>query len=172
MAALDYEYCPYCGVELETRYVFGDDRRVCPQCAFVQFKDPKVAVIGFVTVGDEILLIRRGVEPAKGQWALPGGYMDAGEMPRGALSRELREEVGIDVHPGEFLDIFPFAKTSRIAGGIVIAYRVDLACDTPPDVQHQDDVDAAEWFSMDRLPKQIAFESSQELIRRWRAGEL
>ncbi len=172
MADLDYVYCPYCGVDMETRYIFGNNRRVCPLCGFTQFNDPKVAVIGLVTAGDKVLLVRRGVQPAMGQWALPGGYMDAGEMPRDALSRELYEEVGLKVQPGEFLDIYPFAKTSRVIGGIVIAYRVDLSSIIPPIVHAHDDVDAAAWFSKERLPDHIAFESSRELIRRWRADDL
>jgi len=53
-------------------------RSVCPSCGFVHFTDPKVAVIALVTHADKILLARRAVDPAKGKWALPGGYMDAG----------------------------------------------------------------------------------------------
>lgn len=169
---LDYTYCPYCGTELDERYVFGSVRKVCRTCNFVQFHDPKVAVIGLVTSGRHVLLVRRGVEPAKGKWALPGGYMDAGEMPEKALTRELEEEVGLQLDAGRLLGIYPFAKTSRIAGGIVIAYHVELPSKSLPTVRHFDDVDEAGWFEANELPECVAFESSRQLLRRWLKNEL
>ena len=86
------------------------------------FKDPKVAVIALVTSHDRMLLIRRGVNPGKGQWALPGGFMDAGEMPQEALVRELYEEVGIQVEVGELLGIFAMVGPVGHTRG----YRVSL----------------------------------------------
>ena len=167
ISSLEYRYCPYCGTKLDRRFVFGATRPVCPNCGFVYFQDPKVAVIGLVTAGRNVMLVRRGVEPAKGQWALPGGYMDAGEMPDEALAREIKEEVGLELEAGRLLGIFSLAKTSRIAGGIVIAYELKVDESPLPALQHNDDVDAAEWFSVDEIPEQVAFESSQALLAAW-----
>ncbi len=169
MSRPDYIYCPYCGSALERREIYRQQRPVCPNCRFVHFQDPKVAVIGLVTHGRQVLLIRRAVDPAKGMWALPGGYMDAGEMPEAALQRELLEEVGLPVKIQAVLDIFPMAVTSGASQGIVLAYhaipaRVDqiaLVCD--------DDVCEAGWFTSAQLPAALAFESTQTLIAQWRA---
>lgn len=55
-----FVYCPYCATRLERRERFQRVRPTCPACGFIQFLDPKVAVIGMVTWHDHVLLIRRG----------------------------------------------------------------------------------------------------------------
>ena len=164
-----YRYCPLCGTKLEERLAFNQMRAVCPACGFVHFQDPKVAVIGMVTWQDHVLLIRRGVEPMKGSWALPGGYMDAGEMPDVALARELREEVGLDLAVGALLDIFPMVGRGVVSNGIVLAYRTSLACAEPPRLVCDDDACEAGWFQRDEVPADLAFESTYTLLARWRA---
>lgn len=163
-----YTFCPLCGTRLEERFVFQQMRSACPACGFVHFHDPKVAVIGMVTWQKFVLLIRRGVDPMKGRWALPGGYMDAGEMPAAALARELREEVGLDVTPGALLDIFPMAGPGVLNSGIVIAYRALCDGDAPPLLVCDDDACEATWFGADEVPDELAFESTQLLLARWR----
>lgn len=107
MANFQYIYCPVCTTKLQERHTHGALRMACTACDFVLFRDPKVSVIGVVTVKDRILMTRRAVDPQKGKWSLPGGYMDAGEMPRNALERELMEEVGLEIEVGDLIDIFP-----------------------------------------------------------------
>lgn len=160
-------YCPLCGTRLEERFIYLQMRSVCPACGFVHFHDPKVAVIGLVTWQKSVLLIRRGVDPMKGKWALPGGYMDAGEMPAVALARELREEVGLDVNAGELLDIFPMAGPGVLNRGIVIAYRVLCGGDVPPMLVCDDDACEATWFQQDEVPTELAFDSTSLLLTRW-----
>lgn len=168
MSIRKYHYCPLCGTNLEERFAFNQMRSVCPVCGFVHFHDPKVAVIGLVTWDQHVLLIQRGVEPMKGKWALPGGYMDAGEMPAEALVRELREEVGLEVEVRELLDIFPMAGPGVFNSGIVIAYRAEIRRDEPPELYCDDDACEASWFPADELPEDLAFESTQTLLTQWR----
>lgn len=164
----EYRFCPYCGQGLVVRERFGQARPTCSACGFVYFCDPKVAVIALVTWRDRVLLIRRGVEPMKGKWALPGGYMDAGEMPQGALTRELREEVGVDAAGGELLDIFPMAGPGVVSRGIVLAFGVALVSDHAPSLHSQDDALEAAWFRVADLPVDLAFDSTHVLLERWR----
>ena len=168
----DFVYCPHCATPLEQAAVFNQIRPRCPDCGFIHFRDPKVAVIAFVTYNDRLLLICRAVEPAKGLWALPGGYMDADEMPREALRRELEEEVGLDVNVGRLLDIFPMedpATTShKERRGIVLAFEAEPANDDLITLQSMDDVSAAGWFAVDELPAEIAFASTETLVTAWK----
>lgn len=166
MSSQPYRYCPHCAHALEDRLVEGRLRRACPTCNFIHFPDPKVAVVALIEQDKRVLLIRRGVEPARGLWALPGGYMDAGEMPVDALRREVQEEVGISIHVAELLEIFPMVNRG-VSLGIVLAYQAhpqegDVA------LRACDDVDQARWFSVDELPAALAFDSTKELLARWK----
>jgi ADP-ribose pyrophosphatase YjhB (NUDIX family) len=156
---------------LEWQERFQRVRPTCPACGFVHFLDPKVAVIGLVTWHGHVLLIRRGVEPMAGWWALPGGYMDAGEMPESALVRELQEEVGLTVQVRRLLAIYPMVGRETNSGGIVLAYHavVDSADGAaPPILCCDDDATEAAWLRADQLPDELAFESTVTLLGEWR----
>ena len=171
MSPVDYRYCPHCGAELKPVQVLHQQRPGCVACGFVHFRDPKVAVVGLVTQGDRVLLIRRGVDPGKGRWALPGGYMDAGEMPVEALQRELNEEVGLAVTVQQLLDIYPMAGAQGPSRGIVLAYAaVPAASPLDPELQPltcRDDVTDAAWFTGEELPTDLAFDSTHALLAAW-----
>lgn len=162
-----YRFCPRCAHALEDRPFEGKLRRVCPSCGFIHFPDPKVAVVGLIEATDRVLLIRRAVEPARGHWALPGGYMDAGELPVAALCREVREEVGIEIEVGELLDIFPMTNSGGASLGIVLAYYA-WPLDSAVNPRAGDDVDKAGWFSAEETPAPLAFDSTQRLLASWR----
>lgn len=165
--AKNYRYCPYCAAELVERYRFDQIRPVCPTCGFVQFQDPKVAVIALVIHEERVLLVRRAVDPAKGRWALPGGYMDADEMPAPALQREIAEEVGLTIHVDELITIYPMVNGEGQPIGIVLAYAASpQGSSTITTVG--DDVAEAGWFGPTEIPDALAFESTTTLIRAWR----
>lgn len=169
MAQAEFRYCPHCRTPLETRVLYGAPRRHCPACGFTHFVDPKVSVVGLLAEGRRVLLVRRGVEPMKGFWALPGGYMDAGETPEGALAREVLEEAGVVARTGALLGVFPLLNGSDTAG-IVLAYAIERDGDAGEPVAG-DDVSEARWFDAGRLPDDVAFASTRALLDQWvRAG--
>lgn len=157
---------PYCGAPLGEALRHGALRPFCAACNFVQFYDPKVAVVALVGRDGAVLLIRRGVEPGKGLWALPGGFMDAGEMPATALQRELLDEVGLTVAVGRLLGIFPLV-TGNAARGIVLACKATVNDDAAGVPVAADDVTDARWFSANALPTERAFDSTQALLAEW-----
>jgi ADP-ribose pyrophosphatase YjhB (NUDIX family) len=164
--AKNYRYCPYCAADLVEVFRFDQVRPVCPACGFVQFQDPKVAVIALVIHEARVLLVRRGVEPAKGRWALPGGYMDADEMPAVALQREIAEEVGLTIQVDELITIYPMTNGEGQSIGIVLAYAASpRGASTITHVG--DDVAEAGWFGPTEIPDALAFESTTTLIGAW-----
>ncbi|MGH9649673.1 MAG: NUDIX hydrolase, partial [Terriglobales bacterium] len=93
-----------------------------------EFPDhPMVGVGGVVIHRGRVLLIRRGGEPLKGEWSLPGGLVELGEELAEAARREVKEETGLDVEPLEILNIFDriFSEGGRVRYQFVI---VDFAC--------------------------------------------
>ena len=61
-------------------------------------EQPIVGVAGIIFRGQEVVLIRRGQDPALGEWSLPGGAVEVGETPEEALRREVQEETGLQIH--------------------------------------------------------------------------
>lgn len=169
MSRKPFAYCPYCATPLEERPFERHLRPTCPKCGYVHFTDPKVAVIALVEHAGRVLLVRRAVEPARGMWALPGGYMDAGELPETALLREVSEEVGLAVRVDRLLAIYPMVNRGGPSLGIVLAYRALLRNDQMA-LTPQDDVSEAGWFAPDELPASLAFESTQAQLAAWRAA--
>src|SRR5438445_13432613 len=90
---------------MATADVRGVARRVCAGCGHIHYADPKVAVGVAVFRDDRLLLVRRVMNPGRGRWALPGGFLDAGEDPRVAAAREAEEEAGVQVEVEGVLDV-------------------------------------------------------------------
>jgi ADP-ribose pyrophosphatase YjhB (NUDIX family) len=68
-------------------------------------ESPIVGVGGVVFDGDAVLVAKRGQEPAKGTWSLPGGAVELGEKLIDALKREIREEIGIEIEVGGLIRV-------------------------------------------------------------------
>jgi ADP-ribose pyrophosphatase YjhB (NUDIX family) len=94
-----------------------------------RYPDRPVVSVGAVVIdGDRVLLIKRGQEPLKGRWSLPGGVVEAGEELHAALVREVREETCLDVQVGpvvEVLDRISRDETGRVEYHYVI---IDYLC--------------------------------------------
>lgn len=95
-------HCSYCGHPFAAGAPYP---RACTSCANVTYVNPLPVAVLVLPVDDGVLAIRRGIEPRKGQLALPGGFIDHGESWRAACARELREETGISVD-AETIELF------------------------------------------------------------------
>lgn len=72
-----------------------------------QYPDRPIVGVGAVLVDEgKVLLIRRGVEPSKGQWSLPGGAVELGETLEASIAREMLEETGLEVEVGPVIEVF------------------------------------------------------------------
>ncbi len=103
-------FCPRCAAPLVDKVPELDNRprRVCPKCAFVVYVNPKIAA-GTVPVRDgRIALIRRGIEPSRGRWSWPCGYVEIDETVEEAAARETREESGLVVRLGSLLGTYSY----------------------------------------------------------------
>ena len=166
---LELNYCPRCGHALADRNAFGRARRFCPACDRVVFREHKVAAGVIVERDGEVLLVRRRLNPRKGMWSVPAGFVDFDEAPAKAAVRECREETGLEVEVVDLVDVI--AGAGHGDADIVIVYRAQLVGGERVEdhLQAADDVDRVAFFGPEALP-QLAFNATQEAIDKWRAG--
>src|SRR5665213_3714801 len=86
-------YCLLCGTPLEVRVIEGREVEACPKDDFVLWHDPKVTTAVVVEVDGGVVLGRRAIEPGRGLWGLPGGFVNDDEDPWQAAARECMEEI-------------------------------------------------------------------------------
>ncbi len=162
MIAEEIKYCPRCGTPVIQAVRFGRQRPICPQCAWIFFADPKVAVALLVVNEGKILLVQRSNEPYRGLWSLPAGFVDAGEDPVEAAARECREETGLEVRAIELLDLLSGLEHPRGAN-LLIVYRGEILSGV---LRPGDDAEQAGFFELQDMPP-LAFASTQTILDRW-----
>lgn len=149
---------------METRQVGDKKRRVCPECEFIHFTDPKVGVGVLVLQGDKVLLVKRKMTPERGKWSIPAGFLDYGEDPIVTAEREVLEETNLNVKIYDLLDVY-FNHDALEKGGasIFILYKARLKGGK---LKAGDDAAAAGFFGPEELPE-LAFSSTRDAIRKW-----
>lgn len=155
-------FCPACATALVTKEVFGHERPECPQCGRVIFYDPKVAVICIVPRDGKVLMIKRGTEQGYGLWGLPGGYVDRGEVVERAAAREVSEETGLNVEPGELIGLFSDA-------GDPVIVAVFAGRETGGTMEAGPEALEVGFFDVDDLPE-LAFPRDREVLAKWRSA--
>jgi ADP-ribose pyrophosphatase YjhB (NUDIX family) len=105
----------------------GEDRprRVCAHCAFIDYVNPKIVAGSVVTKDGKILLCRRAIEPRKGFWTLPAGFMEEGESVEAAAMREALEEAGATIEIEQMLAVYSVPRISQVQ----IMFRARLMSD-------------------------------------------
>ncbi|MDA3835950.1 MAG: NUDIX hydrolase [Spirochaetales bacterium] len=155
------EYCHFCGGRLSEKFYEGRLSRFCVSCAAPIYENPVPATC-LITIDDQerLLLVKRSVDPKKGWWCLPGGFMELQETPEECGLRELAEETGlvgkIDMLLGVTSNHSTSYDTVMMTGLLSRSYTGDLYAG--------DDAEDARWFSCDDLPE-IAFDSHKKFIK-------
>ncbi|MGD8603711.1 MAG: NUDIX hydrolase [Anaerolineales bacterium] len=156
------QYCTQCGHPVEIRVVFGKPRPVCSNCGHIHFQDPKVASAALIVRDGRVLLVRRVNEPARGQWTLPAGFVDAGEDPAAAAERECLEETGLTVRVQALIDVIA-GREHPGGADMVIIYSAEVI---EGDLNPGDDADQAQFFPPEQLPA-LAFKATRQALNHW-----
>jgi len=180
-----FRFCPDCGTTLEQVEIHDRVRPRCPACGFVQWRNPGVGVAGIVTEDDVLRLLgtpamRVGVgdpawEPLPGAgrvllvhrrasrhpgWCLPCGWVEYDEEIRTALTRELREETGLEVRPGPIFAVHSnFHDPARRSVGVW--FRADPVGGV---LRAGDDADRIGFFHPDRVSVPLAFPTDRLVL--------
>ncbi|UCC38199.1 MAG: NUDIX hydrolase [Candidatus Aminicenantes bacterium] len=155
-----FKYCPNCGAGLKAGTIEKKKRLVCPGCCWVNYENPLPSAAAFVrNRNGEILLVKRGVEPARGKWALPSGFIEIDETPEKACLRELKEETGLEGEIVRLLGVYS-QESMLYKNVLIIGYEVDARGKLSPGSDSQ----KVEFFSVRNLPA-IPFSSHRKMIK-------
>ena len=118
------KYCTDCGSPTELRVPQDDnrERHVCDSCNLIHYSNPKVIAGCLPIWHDQVLLCRRAIEPRKGYWTLPAGFLENGESIEAGAARETWEEAQAKIKNSTLYTVFSLPHISQIH----IYYKADL----------------------------------------------
>ncbi len=148
------------------RYLFGRVRPYCSACDRAVFEDPKLAVAVVITIGGRILLQRRDIDPGRGAWTFPSGYVDRGEVVEEAAAREVREEAGVEGVLVEKLgDVrYWYQREGRRIFKQVTFFLFDYRAGDTADHDHE--IEDARWIPLEEARTALTFEGERDMVDR------
>ncbi len=150
----------------EHRLPAGDShsRLVCRDCGFIQYENPKIVVGAVCAWGDKILLCRRAIDPRKGYWTLPAGYLELNETTLDGARREAWEEARATIQISHLLAVYNIPRLSQVQ--LIYAARLVSA-----DVAAGPESIEVNLFEWQEIPWQdIAFPSARWALEHFREG--
>jgi len=125
---MEIKFCTACGSAVELRVPPDDDheRAVCPHCGLIHYSNPKLVVGCIPELKGQVLLCKRNIEPRKGKWTLPAGYLENGESVQQGAVRETLEETRAHVQIIEPYRLFNIVFVDQI----YFMFRANLVSDT------------------------------------------
>lgn len=147
----------------------GDDRdrRICDTCGFIDYVNPKIVVGSVVWAEDKVLLCRRAIEPRRGFWTLPAGFLEERETVEEGAQREAREEACAELAIEGLLAVYSIPRISQVQ----LMFRARLA--SPAFAPGPESLEVR-LFAWDEIPwGELAFPSVKwalDHFAAWRAG--
>jgi len=145
----------------------GDNvpRAVCDSCGFIHYVNPKIVVGSVVTWQGKFLMCRRAIEPRKGFWTLPAGFMEEGETPEEGAAREAREEACTEIKIRDLLAVYTVRHISQVQ----LMYRAEL---TSADFDVGEESQEVSLFDWEDIPwDALAFPSVAWALTQFRQVE-
>ena len=133
-----------------------------------EFPELPLVGVGSVIIQDgRVLLVKRAHPPIQGQWSIPGGVLEVGEMVRDAAIREAREETGLAVEPGELLGVYDRILRDpdhRVQYHYVL---IDFLCrHVAGELRAASDASEVCWFAPEELPPLNLAPDTQDVIQK------
>ena len=152
-------------VAFSRRVPTGDSlpRDICDRCGFIHYVNPKIVVGSVVLHEGKFLLCRRSIEPRRGYWTLPAGFMEQGETTEEGARREAREEANADIVLRDVLAIYNIPRIAQVQ----IMYRASLR--TPHFSPGEESLEV-DLFGWDDIPwNELAFPSVYWALTQFRS---
>jgi ADP-ribose pyrophosphatase YjhB (NUDIX family) len=162
--AQSLNFCSNCGNALNLGAIDGEDRDrlSCAACGHIAYVNPRLVVTTLpVTDDGQLVLLRRGIEPGRGAWAQPGGFLEVDETVHEAAIRETLEETGLVVEPGEIIGLY----TRLEAAVVTIAFEARVVAGTATPTREALEIAT---FDPEAIPwPQLAFRTTMWMLRDW-----
>ena len=119
------KFCSACGATLAIEIPDGDnrERHVCRDCDTIHYQNPRIVTGCLPIWQDRVLLCLRAIEPRRGYWTLPAGYLENGETIAAGAERETNEEANARVNDLQLYTVFSLPHISQA----YMFYRAELA---------------------------------------------
>lgn len=144
-----FHFCPKCGSpDFEIHNALS---RHCANCGFTFYQNPRASTAAFIlNEKGELLVARRGKEPAKGTLDLPGGFVDNDENAEQGMVREIKEETGLDINPDAVEYLFSIPNVYHYSGMDIHTLDFFFLCHTTNDavVKANDDAAELQWLTL------------------------
>jgi 8-oxo-dGTP diphosphatase len=138
-----------------------------------EFPDHPFVGVGAIIIRDsQVVLVKRAHPPIQGQWSIPGGLLELGELVRDAAVREAREETGLIVEPGDLLGVYDRVLYDRALDDNEkrVQYHyvlVDFLCRlVGGELRAASDASEVRWFTPEELPALNLAEDTQDVIQK------
>ncbi len=159
-------FCLNCGTQLVSRMIEFREREVCPVCGWIHYLQLKASAGCCVEQDGKLLLVQRGLEPFKGTWHMPAGYIEVDELPSLAAERETLEESGLQVKVESLFGAYFYDDDPR-GNGVVLLYTAKVVDGR---LNNSFETLSARFFlpeEIDQLP--LAGMSAETSIHEWMA---
>lgn len=141
------------------------ERMVCADCGHIAYENPKVIVGAVVVAGDHVLLCRRAIEPRRGFWTLPAGYLELGETLEEGAIRETWEEALARIELDGVLGIFSISRIGQVH--VMFRARFSTMASSPLFAAGAESLEVAQ-FAWNAIPwDRIAFPSTRWALDAW-----
>jgi ADP-ribose pyrophosphatase YjhB (NUDIX family) len=160
-----FRFCPDCGNPLAPPEAPAErlTAQVCAACGATHFRNSKPCAGALVVRDDLVLLGRRAIEPGRGLWDIPGGFLEPWEHPADGATREIAEETGLSVRLTSLLAVAMDTYHDQF-----YTHNVYYLAEVIEGEQHAaDDLAELRWFAPDALPTQFAFAHCRSVIDTW-----
>jgi ADP-ribose pyrophosphatase YjhB (NUDIX family) len=160
---VEFRFCPVCGGDLHRSVVKEGEkaRLACTRCGYIYYLDPKVVACTLVEIDGGILLLKRAIQPGRGKWVAPGGFVDRGETVEAAAVRETKEECRIDVRLTRLAGVYSYPGETSV----IIFYEAS------PVSRHfgvGDETSDVRVFLPDEIPwRDLAFPSTRQALENY-----
>ncbi|MFP4305774.1 MAG: NUDIX domain-containing protein [Desulfococcaceae bacterium] len=159
-----YRHCIYCGTRFAPSAPWP---RPCPGCGELNYRNPLPVAVAMVPVDEGLLLIRRGILPARGKWALPGGFIDWGESWQTAAAREVQEEAGISIDPEELTEF----RVRCTSDGFALVFGLARPRRSEELSRYRATDETTDRRVWNQVPSEMAFDLHAEMMRRYFAEQ-